>query len=248
MVDTLARRLKAGCDADQTTASWEGFLLATMRAIRSRNLSRPATLVRCRPQGTHSYAADAVVPVYVGLFGGPCMKPISLALALVCFTTFAAPASAQNPGHGRGADKADKGGPKTAGQDGPGQGRGQGPDKVQSPGNPGQGAAGAAPGNGPNPASAPAVIVRIATGRRSTATINRCTQRAIARPVSRRRTTAVCPRVRPRSSGQSASRCRPASLSMRCPDPSSASLRRRPLATSMYASPTTSCSWPSARG
>lgn len=87
------------------------------------------------------------------------MKPISLALALVCFTTFAAPASAQNPGHGRGADKADKGGPKTAGQDGPGQGRGQGPDKVQSPGNPGQGAAGAAPGNAPNPASAPAVIV-----------------------------------------------------------------------------------------
>jgi hypothetical protein len=87
------------------------------------------------------------------------MKPVSLALALVCFTTFAVPASAQNPGHGRGADKADKGGPKTAGGDGPGQGRGQGPDKDQSPGNPGQGVAGAVPGGGPNPASAPAVIV-----------------------------------------------------------------------------------------
>lgn len=78
------------------------------------------------------------------------MKTINLAVALLCAASLALPAAAQNPGHGRGADKGDKpdkGGPKNAGGDGPGQGqgRGQGQDKGQA--------------NGPGPSAAPAVVV-----------------------------------------------------------------------------------------
>jgi len=82
------------------------------------------------------------------------MKTIKLAVALLCAASLALPAAAQNPGHGRGADKGDKpdkGGPKNAGGDGPGQGqgqgqgRGQGQDKGQA--------------NGPGPSAAPAVVV-----------------------------------------------------------------------------------------
>ena len=72
------------------------------------------------------------------------MKTINLAVALLCAASLALPAAAQNSGHGRGADKADKadkGGPNNPGGDGPGQGRGQGQDK------------------GPSQAAAPAVVV-----------------------------------------------------------------------------------------
>lgn len=87
------------------------------------------------------------------------MKTINLAVALLCAASLALPASAQNSGNGRGADKGDKGdkadkadksgpdkgGPKSQGGDGPGQGRGQGQDKGQA--------------NGPGQAAAPAVVV-----------------------------------------------------------------------------------------
>ncbi len=81
------------------------------------------------------------------------MKTIKLAVAVLCAASLALPAAAQNPGHGRGADKGDKpdkGGPKNAGGDGPGQGRGQGQDKGQAIG----------PGQAAGPAAAvPAIVV-----------------------------------------------------------------------------------------
>lgn len=60
------------------------------------------------------------------------MKNISLVIVLLCAASMAMPAFAQkdNPGQGRGADKADRsdrgGGPKGNAGDPPGQGRGQG--------------------------------------------------------------------------------------------------------------------------
>lgn len=83
------------------------------------------------------------------------MNKLSLALVMVVATSLALPSAAQkdkdNPGQGRGADKADKGNGRGPGGDPPGQGRGQG--------NPGNG-----PGNGqgPNQAAisvAPNVVV-----------------------------------------------------------------------------------------
>eukprot|EP01034_Spumella_vulgaris_P004281 gene4281-5463_t len=89
-----------------------------------------------------SNSEDALL--HVGLLGARDMKTINLAVALLCAASLALPAAAQNSGHGRGADKADKadkGGSKNPGGDGLGQGRGQGQDK------------------GPSQAAAPAVVV-----------------------------------------------------------------------------------------
>lgn len=84
------------------------------------------------------------------------MKKLSLVAALLIAASVAStPVLAQNPGHGRGADKADNrgngnGNGKNGGGDPPGQSRGQG--------NPGQGV-----GQGSNQAAAPAPVNVVAS-------------------------------------------------------------------------------------
>lgn len=80
------------------------------------------------------------------------MNKLSLALVLLLAASFTFPAAAQkdNPGQGRGADKADRGNGKNAGGDPPGQARGQG-----NQGN----------SQGSNQGAAPGAVNVVVTGR-----------------------------------------------------------------------------------